>query len=163
MTQTILSINPKRSAERSEADFRLKGGNQSRSTALYKTIQKSIENQWEHHRPSWFLVIQWTPAPKDYATTQGHARHFRNKLLPAIYKCHLHQLPPPEKRIKLVWFHERALDPNGNLIWHSNLHLEALPAPFASSITQLDWIIQKKVAPCFRCLRNLNRKKDPAR
>jgi hypothetical protein len=64
--------------------------------------------------------------------------------------------------MKLVWFHERSLDPNGNLIWHSNLHLEELPAPFASSISQLDWIIQKKVTPKFRCFRHLNRKKDPA-
>ena len=162
MTQTILSIKSKGSAERSDADFLPKEGNQSRSNALYKEIKKSIKHQWNQHPPSWFLVIQWTPAPKDYATMQGHTRHFRNKFLPAIYRCHLHQLPPPEKRIKMVWFHERSLDPSGIPIWHSNLHLEALPDPFASSIPQLDWIIQKKVAPRFRCFRHLNRKEDPA-
>jgi hypothetical protein len=162
MNQAILKVKPKGSAERSDANFRPKEGNQSSPNALYKTIHQSIKNQWNQHPPAWFLVIQWTPAPKDFTTTQDHARHFRNKFLPAIYRCHLHQLPPPENRIKLVWFHERSLDPNGNLIWHSNLHLEALPAPFGSTITQLDWIIQKKVAPHFRCFRNLNHKKHPA-
>jgi hypothetical protein len=162
MSQTILSIKPKGSAERSEADFRPKGGNQSRSNTLYQAIQESVRHQWNQHPPSWFLVIQWTPAPKNFSTTQDHARHFRNKFLSAIYKCHLHQLPPPRERIKLVWFHERAQDPNGKLIWHSNLHLEALPAPYASSKIQLDWIIQKKVAPRFRSFRHLNRKQDPA-
>ena len=162
MNQTILKIQPKGSAERSEADFRPKGGNQFNSYTLYKEIKKSITDQWNQYPPAWFLVIQWTPAPKDYSTTQGHAKHFRNKFLSIIYKTHLHQLPPAKDRIKLVWFHERALDPKGNLIWHSNLHLESLPAPFGSSKTQLEWIIQKQVAERFRCLKHLNRKQDPA-
>ena len=62
----------------------------------------------------------------------------------------------------MVWFHEKSLDPNGNIIWHSNLHLEGLPAPFASSITQLELIIQNRVARRFRSFRHLNRKEDPA-
>lgn len=162
MTATILSIKPKDSAERSEADFRPKGGNKSRSTALHQVLQDCIEYQFKTYPPSWFLVIQWTPAPKDFATTQNQAKHFRNKFLSAVYKCDLDQLPPARNRIKLIWFHERAQDPKGNLIWHSNLHLESLPTPYASSMTQLEWIIQKKVAPRFRCLRHLNRKEDSA-
>ena len=162
MNPAILSIKPKGSAERSEAESRPKGGNESRSNKLYNEIYASIKNQWNQYPPSWFLVIQWTPAPKDFTTTQSNANHFRNKFLSAIYKCHLHQLPPPKERIKLIWFHERAQDPKGNLIYHSNLHLEALPTPYGQSKIQLDWIIQKKVASRFRSFRHLNRKQDPA-
>jgi hypothetical protein len=162
MTPAILSITSKRSAERSEADSRPKGGNESRSISLYNQIYDSIKDQWNQYPPSWFLVIQWTPAPKDFSATQSHAKHFRNKFLTAVYKCHLDQLPPPKERIKLIWFHERAQDPNGNLIFHSNLHLGALPTPYSQSRIQLDWIIQNKVAPRFRCFRHLHRKQDPA-
>ena len=162
MTLEILKIKPEGCAERSEAYFRPKGENNSRSNTLYEVIQESIKNQWNQHPPSWFLVIQWTPAPKDFATTQDHARHFRNKFLSAVYKCHLNQLPPATDRIKLIIFHERSQDPNGNLIWHSNLHLGALPFPFSQSKIQLDWIIHNNVASRFRCLRNLNPKSDPA-
>jgi hypothetical protein len=162
MTLEILKIKSKEYAERSEADFRLKGGNLSSPNALYKTIHQSIKNQWNQYPPSWFMVIQWTPAPKDFTTTKDHARHFRNKFLSAVYKCHLNQLPPPKDRIKLIWFHERAQDPNGNLIWHSNLHLGALPSPYSQSRIQLNWIIHNNVARRFRCFKNLNGKQDPA-
>lgn len=162
MNPTILSIKPKVTAERSEADFRPKGGNEPRPNRLYNTIQSSIKHQWNQHPPSWFLVIQWTPAPKDFTTAQAHAKHFRNKFLSAVYKCHLHQIPPPKDRLKMVWFHEKALDPHGNIIYHSNLHLQALPPTYSQSMIQLDWIIAKEVAPHFRCFRHLKRKKDPA-
>jgi hypothetical protein len=161
MTPTILSIKPKRCAERSESDSRPKGVNEFTPNRLYNTIHESIKNQWKKYPPSWFLVIQWTPAPKDFATAQAHAKHFRNKFLSAVYKCHLHQIPLPKGRLKMVWFHEKALDPHGNIIYHSNLHLQALPPTYNQSMIQLDWIITRSVAPDFRCLKNLSRKVNP--
>jgi hypothetical protein len=61
----------------------------------------------------------------------------------------------------LIWFHERAQDPKGRLIYHSHLHLSNHPE---TNLTTLDihWIIDTKVAPGFKCLKNLHRKRDPA-
>ena len=93
--------------------------------------------------------------------TSHHARHFRNIFLTSIYSCSLKKLPRPEDRCRLIWFHERAEDPEGRLIYHSHLHLIDHPE---TNLTALDihWIIDTTVAPGFQCLKHLHRKIDPA-
>lgn len=142
------------------ANSRPKGGNNSRSNdECLKTLQDLLTRQWASYPPDWFLTIQWSPAPYEYATASGHAKHFRNKLLTGFYSCTLSNLPPVLDRSKLVWFHERARDPRGRLIYHSHLHLTS-PAHI-STAHHLQWIIDAKVAPGFRSLKNLHRKHDP--
>lgn len=142
------------------ANSRPKGGNESRPDLEFiKTLQNILENQWSKYPPAWFITIQWSPAPYDYQVASGHAKHFRNKFLTAIYDCNLKQLPEPVERCKLIWFHERAQDPSGRLIYHSHLHLTN-PVTI-SSAHHLQWFIRTKVAPGFKCLNHLNRKQDP--
>ena len=142
------------------ANFRPKGGNDSRPDQNYLTmLQNLLKQQWDSYPPTWFITIQWSPAPTEYQVASGHARHFRNKLLTAIYSCSLKNLPPKKDCCKLVWFHERAQDPHGRLIYHSHLHLTK--APQVISGLHLQWIIDTKVAPGFHCLKNLHRKHDP--
>lgn len=142
------------------ANSRPKGGNDSRlNQEFLKTLQIILKNQWETHPPEWFITIQWSPAPYKYQVASGHCRHFKNKLLTAIYSCNLKKLPPPEDRCKFIWFHERARDPNNRLIYHSHLHLTK-PTRIISG-HHLQWIIQTKVAPGFRCLKHLHRQQDP--
>jgi hypothetical protein len=125
-----------------------------------EALQSLIQNQWNHQQPKWFITIQWSPAPYDYNTASHHAKHFRNRFLTAIYNCSLKKLPPPQERCRLIWFHERVPDSSGRLIYHSHLHLGDCPLPITSTL-DLHWIIDTKVAPRFKCLKNIHRKKDP--
>jgi hypothetical protein len=146
---------------RAEAHSRLEGGNDSRLDGTYiDAVQNLIANQWNQYPPSWFITIQWSPAPNTFIHATDHARHFRNKFLCAIYRCNLKHLPDPQDRCKLIWFHERSPDPTGRLIYHSHLHLT--PVPHVSTAHHLQWMIQHQVAPGFHCLKHLNRKVDPA-
>jgi hypothetical protein len=143
------------------ANSRLKGGNASGLNSTYiHAIKTLITNQWNSYPPAWFITIQWSPAPYKFDQASGHAKHFRNKFLTAIYYCNLKQLPQPEDRCKLIWFHERAQDPTGRLIYHSHLHLT--PVPQIATAHHLQWIITHKIAPRFNCIKHLNRKIDPA-
>jgi hypothetical protein len=147
------------------ADCRPKGGNGSRCTrqptTYLKVLQSTLKDQWWHSKPKWFITLQWTPAAVNYETASGHSRLFRNKLLTTIYNCRLKDLPEPQDRCRLIWFHERAEDPSGRLIYHSHLHLTPLPKSYSTQ-RQLELLIQHQVAPGFRCLKNLFRKRDPA-
>jgi hypothetical protein len=150
----------KRQQDLAIANSRPKGGNESRPDHHYlKTLENLLKNQWDAYPPDWFITIQWSPAPYEFQVASGHAKHFRNKLLCAIYACALTNLPPKQDRCKLVWFHERAQDPQGRLIYHSHLHLTS--TPLITSGLHLQWIIDTKVAPGFQCLKNLHRKHDP--
>lgn len=149
------------------ANSRPKGGNDSRPGSRSTTrsqyinhLQDLLDHQWNQYPPSWFITIQWSPAPYSFTTASKHARHFRNKLLSHLYSTTLKNLPPPQERCKLVWFHERAQDPQGRLIYHSHLHLTKPPG--VDSAHHLQWIIAHKIAPGFDCLKNLNRMIDPA-
>jgi len=147
------------------ADCRPKGGNESRHTrkptTYAKVLQSTLQDQWRHSRPKWFITLQWTPAAPNYETASSHSRLFRNKLLTAIYNSHLKHLPEPQDRCRLIWFHERAEDPSGRLIYHSHLHLTSLPKPYSTQ-RQLELLIKHQIATGFQCLKNLYRKKDPA-
>ena len=140
------------------ANSRLKGGNDLR-TCYIQELQDLLEQQWNQYPPTWFITLQWSPAPLTFTGASDHARHFRNKFLCAIYHCDLKQLPEPEDRCRLIWFHERAQDHKGRLIYHSHLHLTAVPQ--VATAHHLQWIIARKVAPRFHCLKHLNRKVDP--
>jgi hypothetical protein len=143
------------------ANSRLKGGNTSGLDETYThAVKNLLINQWNSYPPAWFITLQWSPAPYKFDHASGHAKHFRNKLLTAIYHCNLKQLPQPEDRCKLIWFHERAQDPTGRLIYHSHLHLTEVP--LVTTGHHLQWIITHKIAPGFNCLKHLNRKIDPA-
>ena len=143
------------------ANSRPKGGNDSRLNHIHlNTLKNLLRQQWEQHPPAWFLSIQWTPAPYNYQTTSKHAKHFRNKLLTYLYSCDLKKLPPPQERSKLIWFHEKALDSNNRLIYHSHLHLTAVPK--VSTAHHLQWMITHKIAPGFDCIKNLNSKRNPS-
>jgi hypothetical protein len=142
------------------ANSRPKGGNTSGLDTTYvHAVKNLLINQWNAYPPAWFITIQWSPAPFKFDHASSHARHFRNKFLSTIYHCNLKQLPEPEDRCKLIWFHERAEDPQGRLIYHSHLHLTRLPA--IETAHHLQWIITHRVAPGFHCLKHLNRKMDP--
>ena len=142
------------------ANSRPQGGNASGVNHDHiKTLKELLERQWQQQTPTWFLTIQWKPAPYEFATASKHASHFRNKLLTVLYACDLKQLPRPQDRCRLVWFHERALDSNDRLIYHSHLHLTQPPQ--VQSAHHLQWIIAKKIAPGFDCLKNLQSKQNP--
>ena len=141
------------------ANSRPEGGNDTRPLYINQ-LQDLLKNQWKKYTPSWFITIQWTPAPYDYSTTSKHAKHFRNKLLTYIYACNLEKLPRPQHRCKLIWFHERAQDPSGRFIYHSHLHLTQVPGVLSAH--HLQWVIAQEVAPGFKCLKNLNRQQNPA-
>lgn len=144
------------------AECRPKGGISSRTSKTYpRILQETLDQQWTLIKPKWFITIQWTPAAINFEAASGHSRLFRNKLLTTIYDCHLKQLPEPQDRCRLFWFHERAQDPKGRLIYHSHLHLTQLPPPYSTQ-HQLELLIQHKVAPGFKCLQNLYRKQDPS-
>jgi hypothetical protein len=161
MTSTTTRINHKRPAI---ADSRPKGGNTQQplqDNQYRKELETYIQSQWDIKQPDWFITIQWTPAPYTFMLTSHHARHFRNIFLTSIYSCSLKKLPRPEDRCRLIWFHERAEDPEGRLIYHSHLHLID---HIETNLTALDirWIIDTKVAPGFKCFKNLHRSKNPA-
>ena len=141
------------------ANSRSKGGNDSGLNLTYiHAVKNLLINQWNLYPPAWFITIQWSPAPYKFDHASGHAKHFRNKFLTAIYHCNLKQLPQPKERCKLIWFHERAQDSTGRWIYHSHLHLTAVPQ--VTTAHHLQWIIAHKVAPGFHCLKHLNRKID---
>jgi hypothetical protein len=142
------------------ANSRTQRGNTSGLDATYiHAVKTLLINQWNTYPPSWFITIQWSPAPYQFDHASSHAKHFRNKLLTAIYQCNLKQLPPADSRCKLIWFHERAEDPKGRLIYHSHLHLTEVPQVHTAH--HLQWIIARQVAPGFQCLKHLNRRMDP--
>ena len=138
------------------ADCRPQGGNGSRRTndtiAYQSVLQELLEQQWRTIQPKWFITLQWSPAPFSYSTATHHAKHFRNKLLSFLYQCRLKELPDPNDRCRLIWFHERTADPSGRLIYHSHLHLSELPPPY-STPQHLEHLIDTKVAPGFQCLK----------
>lgn len=161
MTLTLTKNNHKRPAT---ADSRPKGGNAQQlhhRHQYHKELESFIQSQWDKHQPQWFITIQWTPAPTTFLHTSDHAKHFRNRLLTTIYSCSLKKLPPPQERCRLIWFHERAEDPIGRLIYHSHLHLSDCPNTIITTL-DLHWIIDTKVAPRFQCLKHLHSKRDPA-
>lgn len=149
--------------EPANADSRPKGGNESRThknPTYIQAMKEMIEYQWNHAKPKWFITLQWSPLATEYHIASQHSRHFRNKLLTSIYQCSLKNLPQPRNRCRLVWFHEKAPDSKGRLIFHSHLHLAGPPAPYDSRIP-LELLIDTQVAPGFKCLKNLHRSHDP--
>ena len=157
-------MNPNKIQRRSAtAECRPKGAIDSRPKmpSYPRIIEEILQQQWTLAKPKWFITLQWTPAAINYEIASGHSRLFRNKLLTTIYECHLKQLPDAKDRCRLFWFHERALDPKGHLIYHSHLHLTQLPQTYSTQ-RQLELLVQHKIAPGFRCLKNLYRKQDPS-
>jgi hypothetical protein len=147
-----------------KANSRPKGGNESKTHQRHQYIQELnalIQSQWNYRQPKWFITIQWTPAPYEFQAASEHARHFRNRLLTSVYSCPLRKVPGPQERCRLIWFHERVQDPKGRLIYHSHLHLDQIPGPYAT-LLDLNWMIDTKIAPGFKCLKNIHRKRDPA-
>jgi hypothetical protein len=142
------------------ANSRPKGGNTSGLNLRYmESLENLLRTQWEQHPPSWFITIQWSPAPTTFTHASSHAKHFRNKFLTAVYNCNLKRLPEPDDRCKLIWFHERAQYLHRRLIYHSHLHLTEVLKVYTAY--HLQWIIANKVAPGFHCLKHLNRQTDP--
>ena len=161
MTSTTTRINHKRPAK---ADSRPKGGNAQQPLQDHqyrKALETYIQSQWNNQQPDWFITIQWTPAPYTFEQASHHAKHFRNIFLTSVYSCSLKKLPRPEDRCRLIWFHERAQDPKGRLIYHSHLHLSNHPETILTPLN-IHWIIDTKVAPGFKCLKHLHRSRDPA-
>lgn len=124
-------------------------------------VKQWIGYQWNVEEPRWFITIHWTPAPYKFDKISSNAIHFKNKLLCALYSCSPKKIPDAPERTRLVWFHERVDDLTGRLIYHSHLHLTALPEPYSTK-PALSRLIAKKVAPGFHSLRHLYRHEDPA-
>jgi len=126
-----------------------------------KELEKLIKNQWKQMKPRWFLTIQWTPPARSFHVAVEHSKHFRNKLLCSVYDCELDKLPDMNERCRMIWFHEKAPDVYGRIIYHSHLHMSKLPAPYRS-ITDLELLLIQKVKPGFRSLQHLFRSKNPS-
>jgi hypothetical protein len=124
-------------------------------------VKKWIKHQWNVKEPRWFITIHWTPAPYRFDKTSANAIHFKNKFLCALYACSLKKIPNARNRTRFIWFHERVDDLTGRLIYHSHLHLTALPELYSTK-PALSRLIAQKVAPGFHSLRNLYRPEDPA-
>lgn len=126
------------------------------------SLQSWIEKQWITEEPRWFITIQWTPAPYRFEKASGNAMLFKNKLLCFLNNsCSPRKIPDASERPRLIWFHERVDDSTGHLIYHSHLHLTALPEPYSTK-PALTRLISQEIAPGFRSLKNLNRSVDPA-
>ena len=124
-------------------------------------VKRWIKHQWNIEEPRWFITIHWTPAPYKFEKISSNAMLFKNRLLCALYACSLKKIPNARNRVRFIWFHERVDDLTGRLIYHSHLHLTALPELYSTK-PALSRLIAQKVAPGFHSLRNLYRPEDPA-
>lgn len=126
-----------------------------------KELEKLIKQQWKQMKPRWFITIQWTPPARDFQVAVQHSKHFRNKLLCSLYDCKLNKLASMNDRCRMIWFHEKAPDVHGRIIYHSHLHMSQLPAPYLST-TDLELLLIQKVNPGFRSLQHLFRAINPS-
>jgi hypothetical protein len=124
-------------------------------------VKRWIKHQWNVEEPRWFITIQWSPAPYKFEKISTNANLFKNKLLCALYSCSPKKIPNARNRTRFIWFHERVDDLTGRLIYHSHLHLTALPEPYSTK-PALSRLIAQKVAPGFHSLKNLYRSGNPA-
>jgi len=170
LTNTTKNTIQKRT-ERSEVHSRPKGGNpqdhsrtnlnqrlsriHQRTGSSPKVLQELIRTQWEtNFRPHWFITLLWNDLPTRSETATSHSRHFRNVFLTSLLNQPLKKLPEPPSRPHLVFFHERKpVIRHGRqvLVFHTHLHLGALPDPL-NHLWYLDYLIQEKVSPCVQKL-----------
>ncbi len=108
--------------------------------------------------PSCFGTVCWTPFIFHFEEAVKETRHFKNKLLTAIYDCKLHQLPELSSRSRIIFFHEvkdtlinpKSSSPKYKLTFHTHFHLG--DSDLIHSAIRLDALIQSRVRPGFNRL-----------
>jgi hypothetical protein len=126
-----------------------------------KQLETIIKAQLKLMQPQWFITVQWTPPARDFQTAVYHSKHFRNKLLTHLYECKLKQIPEASHRCKMIWFHEKAPDARGRVLFHSHLHMSRLPAPYVT-VSDLKLLLITRIKPGFQSLQHLFRTKNPS-
>lgn len=126
-----------------------------------RQLEKIIKDQFKQMQPKWFITIQWTPPARDFQTAVSHSKHFRNKLLTSVYDCELKQIPNASQRCRIIWFHEKAPDVRGRVVYHSHLHISRLPAPYLTT-ADLELLLITRIKPGFQSLQHLFRAKNPS-
>jgi hypothetical protein len=115
--------------------------------------------------PAYFGTVCWTPFIFHFEETVKETRHFKNKLLTAIYNCRLHQVPKLPTRSRIIFFHEvkdtlinpKSSSPKFKLTFHTHFHIEGLD--LIQNAIHLDALTQSQVRPRFN---RLNRKDTAA-
>ena len=108
--------------------------------------------------PAYFGTICWAPFIFHFEETVKETRHFKNKLLTAIYNCSLHQVPRLPTRSRIIFFHEvkdtlinpTSPSPKYRPTFHTHFHLEG--SDLIHNAIHLDSMIQSKVRPRFNRL-----------
>jgi hypothetical protein len=105
-THTPATPGQHRHQARSHGGFHLQGMGPAPAAAVrHKAV---VEHLFAHvASPHWFGTIQWFPFLRDSINASKEARHFRCKLLCALYNTRPSDIPPLPERPRLLMFHER--------------------------------------------------------
>ncbi|MEY3972415.1 MAG: hypothetical protein RLY84_808, partial [Actinomycetota bacterium] len=115
-------------------------------------IKYQFDNVFE---PVYFGTICWSPFVFTFEEAVKEARHFKNRLLTAIYDCKLYQIPKLPERCRIIFFHEvkevlinpKSSSPKYKLAFHTHFHLEG--SNRVNEVIHLDAIMQSRVRPGF--------------
>ena len=122
---------------------------------LNREYIKWILNTWDQYNPEWFVTILWNDNPTDPIKTGSHMQKLRNMLLcetTGIKKCG--NLPEFPHRLGMTVFHERTMNPEGKVTFHTHMHLyntssgSAIfsdPQPRWDNTSQLHFLLRYKI------------------
>ena len=118
--------------------------------------------------PAYFGTACWTPFIFHFEEAVKETRHFKNKLLTAIYDCKPYQVPKLPTRSRIIFFHElkdtlinpTSSNPKYRITFHTHFHLEG--SDLIQNAVHLDALIQAKVRPKFNSLSRPDTKENKA-
>jgi hypothetical protein len=105
--------------------------------------------------PAYFGAICWSPFAFTFEEAIKESRHFKNRLLAAVYGCKLYQIPKLPDRSRIVIFQEvkevlinpKSPSPKYRQAFHTHFHLEG--SNRINGVVHLESIIQSKARPGF--------------
>ena len=109
------------------------------------TTKKWIWNTWEQYKPEWFVTILWNDLPTSPITSSSHTRHLRNKILcevSGVKRCG--DLPDFPNRLGITAFQERTAMQDGQVTFHTHLHLYNCQSQW-NSAEQVHFLIRYKI------------------
>jgi len=86
--------------------------------------KKWIWKTWDKYPPEWFVTILWNDLPTSPITSTSHTKHLRNKILCEVTgKKRCDDIPEFPDRLGITAFQERTEMQNGQVTFHTHLHL----------------------------------------